>query len=355
MGQGAGIVPPSMTRSYVFVAALCLAAASLTACRADSSDTGVDASVSTVDAPDGTGCTALTPRSEPPEAFIGPTGLEARMAALIDGAQSSLDVQMYLFTVDSLADKLVAAHKRGVTVRVLLDPDHDGNTNVTPALTAGGVNWKKAPSLYTYSHAKYLIVDKAQAVIMSMNWNFDAMRTERNYGLVDRDIEDIADLQSIFDADWTLATGGKPVAANLACTRLIVSPTNSKQRLLEHINSATTNLDVEVMYISETSIRDAIAAAKNRGVTVRIIVNEPTDESIVYLKNLGIPIKKPAPFYLHAKLIIADSVAFVGSENMSFTSLAKNREVGALAFEPSTFTPIKQQFEADWASSTSVP
>jgi phosphatidylserine/phosphatidylglycerophosphate/cardiolipin synthase-like enzyme len=146
-------------KSYVLVAVLCLGA-----CRPESSADDADAAIATPDAPDGTGCTALTPRSEPPEAFIGPTGLEARMGALIDGAKSTLDVQMYLFTVDALAAKLVAAKQRGVTVRVLLDPDHEGNLNVTPALTAGGVNWKKAPALYTFSHAKYLIVDKAQTV-----------------------------------------------------------------------------------------------------------------------------------------------------------------------------------------------
>jgi phosphatidylserine/phosphatidylglycerophosphate/cardiolipin synthase-like enzyme len=331
-----------------------LVALCLVACRAEPG-VDVDAAVVLPDAPDGVGCTALTPRSQPVESFIGPTGLEARMAALLDSAQSTLDIQMYLFTVDALADKIVAAKKRGVTVRVLLDPDHAGNQNVTPTLTAGGVNWKKAPTLYTFSHAKYVIVDKAQVVIMSMNWNVDAMRTERNYGIVDRDIEDIADVQAIFEQDWAMANGMPVMPANLTCTRLIVSPTNSRTRLVEHIDSAKTSLDVEVMYISEVAIRDAIAAAKNRGVDVRLIVNEPTDEAVVYLKGLGIPVKTPETFYGHAKLIIADNVAFVGSENMSFTSLSKNREVGALVFEPTPFAPIKAQFDADWASSTAVP
>jgi phosphatidylserine/phosphatidylglycerophosphate/cardiolipin synthase-like enzyme len=340
-------------KSYVVLAVLALAASGCRSTSGDSDDP--DAAVPTPDAPDGNGCSALSPRSEAPETFIGPTGYEARMGALIDGAKSTLDVQMYLFTVDALADKLVKAKQRGVAVRVLLDPDHEGNTNVTPTLTAGGVNWKKAPSLYTFSHAKYLIVDKAQVVIMSANWNLDAMRTERNYGIVDRDIEDIADVQAIFEADWALASGATPMPADLACTRLIVSPTNSKQRLIQLINSAKTSLDVEVMYIAETDVRDAIAAAKSRGVAVRVIVNETTDEAIVYLKNLGIPIKRPSGFYLHAKLIIADEVAFVGSVNMSATSLSKNREVGALAFEPSTFAPIQQQFDADWSASTPVP
>ena len=137
--------------------------------------------------------------------------------------------------------------------------------------------------------------------------------------------------------------------------RLIVSPTNSKTRLIEHIASAKTSLDVEVMYVSETSIRDAIIAAKNRGVTVRVIINESTDPAVASFKTAGIPVKTPSSFYLHAKLITADDVAFVGSENMSFTSLTKNREVGALVFEPSAFAPIKQQFDADWNSSTVVP
>jgi len=337
-------------RSYV------LLALALTACRPESAAQDVDAAVVLPDAPDGTGCTALTPRTQAPESFIGPTGLEAKMGALIDGAQATLDIQMYLFNVQSIAQKIVAAKQRGVVVRMLLDKDEAGNMSVTPMFTSANVNWKWAPSLYTYAHAKYMIIDKAQAVIMSMNWNVEAMRNERNYGIVDRDIEDIADVQAIFDADWALTNGTGNQAANLACTRLIVSPTNSRTRLVDHIESATTSLDVEVMYVTETSIRDAIIAAKQRGVSVRVIILDGTADEVIAFRAASIPVKTPpSTFYLHAKLIIADTVAFVGSENMSFTSLTKNREVGALVFEPTPFMPIKTQFEADWTASTAVP
>src|SRR5262245_31947249 len=103
----------------------------LSACRADHPASDVDSGM-TADAPDGIGCTDLTPRSQAVETFIGPTGLEARLGALIDGATTSLDVQMYLFTVTSLANKIVAAQQRGVAVRVILDPDELGNNNVEP-------------------------------------------------------------------------------------------------------------------------------------------------------------------------------------------------------------------------------
>jgi len=328
----------------------------LSACHADNASDQPDGG-STVDAPDGTGCTTLTPRTQPLESFVGPSGLETRMGALIDSAQSTLDIQMYLWTVKGLANKLVMAKQRGVAIRVILDPDEAGNDAVEPIFTSAGVTWKNAAPLYSFSHAKYVIVDKTQVAIMSMNFNLDAMVNERNYGVIDHDPEDIADVQSIFEYDWAIANGATGLTpANLTCTRLIVSPTNSKQRILDHIKSATTTLDLEVMYISEATVRTAITDAKARGVTVRVLIEDPTDESVPIFKAAGIPVKQPpSSIYLHSKLIIADEVAFVGSENMSYTSLVKNREVGALVFEPTAFAPIQSQFDSDWNVSTAIP
>src|ERR1044071_2949867 len=104
-----------MKSSVLVVAALTL----LAGCRTDNSadDTTDPDGGSTVDAPDGTGCTTLTPRTQPLETFVGPTGLQSRMAALIDGAKSSIDIQMYLWTVKDLATRLVNAKQRGVEIR----------------------------------------------------------------------------------------------------------------------------------------------------------------------------------------------------------------------------------------------
>jgi cardiolipin synthase len=270
-------------------------------------------------------------------------------------------VQMYLFTVKPLADKIVAAKSRGVTVRVILDPDEAGNQQVTPTFTGASINWKNASPVYTFSHAKYLIIDKQTAVIMSMNFNLDAMNNERNYGMVDKDPEDVADLQLIFDQDWGLANGQTPAAPDLSCTRLIVSPANAEQRLYTHIYSAMTTLDIEALYVTDSGLRTAISAAKSHGANIRIILEDPSDQpqnqsAADYFKGLGIPVKfASSQFYLHAKLIIADGVAFVGSQNLSSTALSMNREVGALVFEPAAEAVIEQQFEADWTATTPAP
>lgn len=305
----------------------------------------------------GVGCTPMSAREVDLEAFVAPAGLQSRIVAYIDAAQTSLDLQMYLFTVSAIRDRVIAAHQRGVAVRVLLDPDHDGNISTRNALTAAGVPTRNAPTLYSFSHAKYLIADRASAIVMSANFNVDAFQTERNYGFVDRDPADLHDLQAIFDMDWAAGGGEPPQPANLECTRLIVSPTNARPRVLELIESATSTLEVEALYVSETNVRNAIGAAKQRGVAVRVILEASSDnaDTITFFQNKGIEIREPTSFYLHAKLIVADGVAFVGSENYSLTSLTKNREVGALVFEPAQAKLIRDQFDADWASSPVVP
>jgi phosphatidylserine/phosphatidylglycerophosphate/cardiolipin synthase-like enzyme len=152
--------------------------------------------------------------------------------------------------------------------------------------------------------------------------------------------------------DWAGGGGEPPKPAKLDCTRLIVSPNNSKLRLVEMIDNAKTTLDVEALYVSETSVRSAIVAAKQRGVNVRVILEVSMDntDTKTTFANAGIPVHDSSTFYNHAKLLIADGVVFVGSENFSFTALTKNREVGAMIFEPAPAAVIQQQFDADWAA-----
>jgi phosphatidylserine/phosphatidylglycerophosphate/cardiolipin synthase-like enzyme len=295
------------------------------------------------------GCTPTETRLATPGVFVGPTDWQTTFGKLIDGAQVSLDLQMYQFSVPELADHVIAAHKRGVDVRVILDGNQTVNATPRAAMVAAGVPLQSAPSVFSYSHAKYLVADGALGVIATGNFNDGAVTKERNYALTDTDTDDLADLAAIFEADWS-ANG----TLALDCTRLVVSPINSQRRILDHINGAKKTLDTELLYLNDPEIRDALVAAKARGVAVRVLLNDPgqtatTKPQIDDLVAQGVPVGYNTSFYLHAKIIIADGVAHVGSENMSVTSLTKNREVGALVAEPATAAKIQAQFDSDWA------
>jgi phosphatidylserine/phosphatidylglycerophosphate/cardiolipin synthase-like enzyme len=342
-----------------FVLVVACITSAVVACRSsdNASDDGppVDAPI---DGPDGVGCTTTTPRTAEPQVFVGPTGLEDRLDALIDGAQTSIDLQMYLFNDHTIADHLVTAFGRGVKIRIILDPDEAGNAAVKPALMNAGIPTVDASAIYVFSHAKYMVIDHSKAVIMSMNFNVDAMSKERNYGMVDTDLEDIADVQSVFDQDFALAQGQSPKPPNLDCTRLIISPNNAKLRLAQFIAGVHTTLDVEALYVTDVGIRTAMGMAKQRGATVRVILEDPSDQSentdaTTYFTSVGIPVKyAEAQFYLHAKMIIGDGVAFVGSQNFSASGLGTNREMGALVFEPDQVATIQTQYESDWTATT---
>jgi cardiolipin synthase A/B len=319
----------------------------------DATNALVDASGDN-DARVGRACNAFDERMSEPQVFVGPTGYVAQFKTLIDNAARSIKVQMYIFTVRELIDALIAAKQRGVNVQVMLDPDHMGNGNARKDFGAANVQLKDAPSVFEYAHAKYMVVDGNVAAISSGNFNYGAANSERNYGLLTGDADDVADLTALFDADWSRTT------PSLNCTRLLLSPVNSRSRLVAHIDSATSNLDLELMYLLDTDIRSAVSRARARGANIRVILGSDQDAvqnaaTIKTLRDDQIPVRVAKTFDMHAKLVIADGIAFVGSENMSYTSLSKNREVGALVFEPTQAALIQAQFDRDWLSEPLAP
>ena len=66
------------------------------------------------------------------------------------------------------------------------------------------------------------------------------------------------------------------------------------------------------------------------------------------LRAAGIAVKFISS--LHAKLVIADGAAFIGSQNFSWTSLERNREIGVLVDDTAPMARVTTQFETDWGN-----
>jgi phosphatidylserine/phosphatidylglycerophosphate/cardiolipin synthase-like enzyme len=258
---------------------------------------------------------------------------------------------MYLVTVDNFVDAFIDAHQRGVDVRLMLDLDHDGNISARSQLEAAGVPLRDVPAGFTHGHTKAMLIDGDRAVVMSSNLNVTSMRDERNYGVIDRDPEDVADLAAIFDSDW-VDDGGYP---DLGCTRLVVSPVNARPRILQHINRAEQTLDMAVMYIADDSVESAVIQRHQAGVDVRVLLADPqlidaNVDTIAAFEAAGIEVRIATEIDMHAKLVVADGIPFVGSQNMSFTSLNENREIGVIITAETPAAAARGQFDTDWAA-----
>ena len=108
------------------------------------------------------------------------------------------------------------------------------------------------------------------------------------------------------------------------------------------------------MYITEKDTFAAVLERAKAGVAVRVLLANPAwiannADTAATLKAASIPVKYFTAYDLHAKLIISDGVAFIGSENFSYNALTSNREVGVFASETTEIAKTRKQFEADFA------
>src|SRR5690606_29740286 len=113
---------------------------------------------------------------------------------------------------------------------------------------------------------------------------------------------------------------------------LILSPTNSRERLVALIAGAERPIDLYAEVIRDDEIVRELGAATGRGVVVRLIVEQSIDDGTqqraVQLFEMGVEIRLTSALYSHAKLMVIDGgVAVVGSQNPTPTALDGNREV----------------------------
>jgi len=111
--------------------------------------------------------------------------------------------------------------------------------------------------------------------------------------------------------------------------------------------------------MQDADIEQALVSAAKRGVQVQVILPSPTGSSsdsngqgIDTIKQGGVQVKEDGLLYMHAKIIVVDGQkAFVGSENISPSSLDHNRELGVLIADSSVVNTLQQTFQQDWGVS----
>ncbi len=103
-------------------------------------------------------------------------GLDEILAADIGQARSSVDVAAYDFDLESLADALVAAHERGIKVRMVTDTDNVDERAVRQLDRAGipVVQDERGAIM----HNKFVIID--HQTVWTGSWNLTENGTYRN-------------------------------------------------------------------------------------------------------------------------------------------------------------------------------
>jgi len=307
---------------------------------------------------------------------------------------------------DSVVQALIDKAQSGVTVKVIVDQNkyETGSSSLqiqqtVEALRNAGVIVHLSSTAFCFTHQKTFVIDgpttdnnlclRGTAIIMSLNLMPGYFGGTRDYGVITRDPGIVREVSSVFDSDFILVnpptacsyahspatTYPPPSESDTTSLReddLLWSPVNSKQKLLQLIGSVKRSLVLTTEELVDTDmvcLIQAVAQSTARP-SVRILLSGDTGSNASAVKtllNLGLsnisirimpgqPSPPDAstpqtPLYMHGKQVIADGVqAFVGSENLTNTSLIQNRELGIIFTNPCMIARLLSVFENDFTT-----
>ena len=294
------------------------------------------------------------------------------MLAAIAQARHSIALLSYIFDDDAAGgqfiDALIAAHRRGVAVRVIVDGIGSGYFH-SPAharLTAAGV--KAARFLHSFvpwrtsffnlrNHRKILAVDGARAFLGGINiqtenvlalqpaWPVRDMHFAIEGPVVGQIVEAFAD-------DWHFCAGEELKGeawfpqlepAGPASARVITSgPDDELERIglamIAAVGVAQRSVRIITPYfLPDARFLSALGLAAMRGVAVDIVVPEKGDHRLLdwamaahippLLRN-GVRFWRAALPFEHSKLMAVDQMwSLIGSANWDMRSLRLNFEI----------------------------
>ena len=300
------------------------------------------------------------------QVFVEPDAGVRPITDAIRAAHRSIWVEMYLLTDTTVINALEDAANQGLDVRVMLEPHPFESSPVTvqstlEKLKAAGIKVNQTNPIFQLTHAKFLLLDGATLFLLTANLSHDALGgtkqvTNREYLLEDTETADVSEAQAIFTADWNRTT------PSLSDPNLLVSPINARVKLLALIASARTSIQIENEETQDTQIENALAQAARRGVSIQVVLPAPTGRQdsnaagVALLRKAGISVRGDKQYYIHAKLMLIDQTrAYVGSENISTASLDDNRELGLIVADPATLSTLATTFSSDYAISQEYP
>ena len=283
------------------------------------------------------------------------------MLDAINHASKSLRIKMFVFSDPAILQAVIAAHTRGVDVRVMLNParrsGESENEESRKLLTSAGVNVLDSNPSFDLTHEKSMVVDDETAFVMSFNWEPRNLTETRDYAVVTSAHHEVAEVMECFDADWER----KPFTPGDR-SHLIWCVGNGRQRIGQFIDEAKHTLWLQNERYQDPVIIERLVRACERGVKVHVMARpahklkkEKLLEGVGGLRildDVGVKVHKLRGLKLHAKLLLADNVrGIVGSINLAPGSFDSRRECAIEVRDEDVIARLHEVTHDDWKNS----
>jgi hypothetical protein len=339
-------------------------------------------------------------------AFVLPDAA-ALPAGVLGAAEQRLWLAGYTLTSERVADRLVAAQRRGVDVRVLVEgAPVGGRTRAGAArldrLAAAGVAVRAVAgpyARYDHHHAKYAVVDD-RALVLTENWKPAGTggNSSRGWGVVTDQPAVVENVSGTFAADatwraareWERYREGRtfergepavgeyprrhdPARVRVNSTELLVAPDNAGGRVRGLIAGSEDAVDVVQVTLGgwEDPFAVALRHAARGGVDVRVLlsgawyVREDNRKLVERFRAwadrtdapLSARLADPGGRYakVHAKGAVVDDSVVLGSLNWNDHAAEHNRELVVVLHGREAAAYYRGVYEGDWRGGDGNP
>lgn len=159
--------------------------------------------------------TAITPTLTQPNLVWSPINSEAKIVALINSAQTSIDIWIENMGETNVHDALKNAVNRKVKVRLLtsqcgLGMPASASFPILKTLSEAGIDVRGEPfpanEEIPYIHAKSITVDQKTVYLGSENFSLNSLLKARELGIIFEDAAIESRMHELYEKDWSKAS-----------------------------------------------------------------------------------------------------------------------------------------------------
>jgi cardiolipin synthase len=280
----------------------------------------------------------------------------------IAAAKQSLRIKIFLFSDPDLLAAVIDAQRRGVQVRVMLNPARRSgeaeNEATRTALEAAGVEVQDSNPAFDITHEKSLVIDGETAFIQSLNWETKNLTETRDFAVVTSHRHEVDEVVQCFDADWQRQPFDPGQESHLIWCNI-----NGRNRVARFIDAAQESLFLQNERYQDEVIIERLVRATRRGVKLHVLARPAHFlkkgklvegvEGLRILEDLGAKVHRLKGLKLHAKLMLADSTrVIIGSINLAPGSFDSRRELAIEVQDEAVIRRVREIVHHDWANSS---
>jgi phosphatidylserine/phosphatidylglycerophosphate/cardiolipin synthase-like enzyme len=300
-----------------------------------------------------------TYENDPTQAMNDPDNIDRKLAAFIATAHSTLDCAFYELESQRIADALIAAHLRGVKVRLVGDSDYRGNKEMKGVIAAGiPVVFDERSALM---HNKFVVLDRRAVWTGSYNATDNCSFRNNNNGVQIRSADLAANYATEFAEMFERHEFGPKSTANTPHPTLKVGDADIYNyfapeddippKVIRFLKAARKSIHFMAFSFADDGIGDALIERRRAGLAVEGVVETRGSDGkggeMPRLTAAGIPVLKDGNKYvMHHKVFIIDGTwTITGSYNFTGSAATSNDENILIIKSPAVAAKFEDEYK----------